>query len=64
MTTTIAIEDAELLRADEIAERLRVGPATVAVWYRKKLIRGHRIGPRLVRFILSEVYEDLSQPQS
>ena len=44
----------------ELAEKLKVSPSTIYNWQRWNWIRFHRVGPRLVRYVESEVREDLA----
>ena len=47
----------------ELADKLKVSPSTIYNWQRWNWIRFHRIGPRLVRYVESEVREDLENHQ-
>lgn len=44
----------------ELAQRLGVSPSTIYNYQRWNWIRYHRVGPRLVRYVESEVREDLA----
>jgi excisionase family DNA binding protein len=45
----------ELLTAEEVADRLRVNPDTVAVWARRRRIPALRLSRKVIRFRLPEV---------
>lgn len=45
----------EWLKADEIAQRLKVKPETVRAWARRRLIPAIRINCKTVRFDFDEV---------
>lgn len=47
----------ELLTADELAERLRVRPATIRLWAREGRIPRIRISGKVIRFDVSAVID-------
>ena len=49
----------ELLTREEVAERLSVHANTVYNWARAGHIRQHKIGPHRVRYVWTEVLEDV-----
>ena len=53
----------ELLTAEELAERLRVQPATIRVWAREGRIPRLRISAKVIRFDPIAVVEVLRQRQ-
>ncbi len=54
---------AELLTAEELAERLRVRPNTVKVWARRGLIPSVHVTPKVVRFDAAEVVRALREKE-
>jgi len=55
------METRELLTIKELAERLKLKPRTVRLWWRKGLLPGISIGHRFVRFDIAEVIEALKK---
>ena len=56
-------ETCELLTADELADRLRVRPATVRLWGRQGRIPRVQISGKVVRFDLAAVIAALCREQ-
>lgn len=50
-----SVDHDSLLRADQLAERLGVKPATVLVWNRKGIIPSRRLSHKVLRFDLADV---------
>jgi len=57
--TTMKTDD-KLITRVELAARLGVSPSTIYNYQRWNWIRFHRVGPRLVRYVESEVRKDLA----
>ena len=57
-------ETTELLTADELADRLRVRPATIRLWSRRGRITRIRISGKVIRFDVLAVIEALQTNQS
>jgi hypothetical protein len=53
----------ELLRAEELARRLDVKPATIRAWSRKGLIPSVRVTPKVIRFDVAAVLDALAHSQ-
>lgn len=45
----------ELITSDELAERLRLKPATIRLWTREGVIPAVRVGGKVVRYDFLEV---------
>ena len=55
---------AELLTAEELADRLRVRAGTVRTWSRRGLIPRVKLSPKVVRYRLASVIEAMTKRQS
>ena len=55
------MESQHLLNKEELAERLRVYPATVMKWEKEGRIPSIRVSPRVIRFDFKEVLEALKK---
>ena|GEM_PF-639417 len=51
----------DLLKAEDLAERLQVRPETVKTWTRDNVIPAIRINPRVIRYDYAEVVDALKR---
>jgi predicted site-specific integrase-resolvase len=51
----------DLMTAEQLALRLRVRPTTVKKWFRAGLIPALRLSPKVIRYDLAEVLEELAK---
>ena len=58
------MKDSRLLTADELAARLRVSPATVREWARRKQIPSIRISHKIIRYDFADVVASLKQTET